>query len=216
RTKNFTNLNQDPNKFASVSPESTIEAAVRTLNMQMSTYNYTKYWDIANQIWEGSRYDVTDGGAWKNIYNNALENLDQTIVTYGSDSIYHNRVEIARILKWYSFSILVGQFGPLPVTQANNLNYLNSVAFDSEDSVYSYILDSLKDAASQILPTGDKLTYDVVYNGNLTSWVHFANTLRLKVALRCMKNLNAKAIANITDCMANESNLIGSEAETAK
>jgi hypothetical protein len=215
-TKNFTTLNQDPNKFTSVSPESTIEAAVRTLNMQMSTYNYSKYWDIGNQIWEGSRYDVTDAGLWKNVYNNVLQNLDQTIITYGSDSIYHNRVQIARILKWYSFSILVGQFGPIPVTQANNLSYLNTVGFDSEDSTYSYILDSLKDAASRIIPTGDKLTYDVLYNGNLTSWVHFANTLRLKVALRCMKNLNAKAVATIRDCMTNEANLIQSETETAK
>lgn len=215
-TKNFTKLNQDPNKFTSVSPESTIEAAVRTLNMQMSTYNYQHYWDLGNQIWEGSRYDVTDGGLWKNVYNNVLENLDQTILTYAGDSIYHNRIQIARILKWYSMSILVGQFGPIPVTQANNVNYLNTVAFDNEDSVYSYILDSLKDAASQILPTGDKLTYDVIYGGNLTSWVHFANTLRLKVALRCMKNLNAKAVANIRDCMTNEAGLLQSESETAK
>ncbi|TDX02066.1 SusD/RagB family nutrient-binding outer membrane lipoprotein [Dinghuibacter silviterrae] len=215
-TKNFTTLNQDPNKFTVVAPEATIEAAVRSLNIQMSTYNYTKYWDIGNLIWVGSRYDVTDAGLWKTAYNNVLENLDQTITTYGSDSLYNNRVQIARILKWYTFSILVGQFGPIPVRQANNLNYLNTIAFDSEDSTYSYILDSLKDATTRIVPTGDKLSYDVVYNGNLTSWVHFANTLRLKIALRCMKNLNAAAVANIRDCMTNESSLIQSEAETAK
>ena len=215
-TKNFPSINQNPNTFTVVAPEATIEAAVRALNIQMSTYEYSKYWDIGNQIWEGSRYDVTDAGLWKTAYNNVLQNLDQTIITYGADSLYNNRVQIARILKWYTFSILVGQFGPIPVTQANNLNYLNTVAFDSEDSAYAYILDSLKDAASRIVPTGDKLTYDVVYNGNLTSWVHFANTLRLKVALQCMKNLNTQAVANIRDCMSNESSMIASEAETAK
>lgn len=215
-TKNFTSINQDPNKFTTVSPESVIEAAVKNLNVQMSTYNYTKYWDLANQIWEGSRYDVTDAGLWKTAYNNVLENLDMTIQTYGGNPAYNNRVQIARIMKWYTFSILVGQYGPIPVSKANNLDDLNTVAFDSEDSVYSYILDSLKDAASKIVPTGDKLSYDVVYNGNNTSWMHFANTLRLKIALRCMKNLGAKAVAHITDCMSNESDLISSEAETAK
>lgn len=215
-TKNFSSINQDPNKFTVVSPESVIEAAVRNLNVQMNTYNYTKYWDIANQIWVGSRYDVTDAGLWKTAYNNVLENLDQVIQTYGGNSLYTNRVQIARILKWYTYSILVGQFGPVPVTQANNLDDLNSVAFNSEDSVYGFILDSLKDAASKIVPSGDKLSYDVVYNGNNTYWVHFANSLRLKVALRCLKNQNAKAQATITDCMSNESGMIGSEAETAK
>lgn len=215
-TKNFPSINQDPNKFTVVSPESVIETSVRNLNIQMNTYDYSKYWDIANQIWEGSRYDVTDAGLWKTAYNNVLENLDEVIQTYGSNPLYANRVQIARILKWYTFSILVGQFGPVPVTQANNLNDLNSVSFTPEDSVYSYILDSLKDAATKIVPTGDKLSYDVVYNGNNTSWIHFANSLRLKVALRCMKNLGAKATAAITDCMSNESNMIQSEAETAK
>ena len=215
-TKNFTSINQDPNKFTVVSPESVIEAAVKNLNVQLSTYNYSRYWDLANQIWEGSRYDVTDAGLWKTAYNNVLENLDMTIQTYGGNPAYANRVQIARIMKWYTFSILVGQFGPIPVKQSNNLSDLNTVAFDSEDSAYSYILDSLKDAASKIVPTGDKLSYDIVYNGNNTSWIHFANSLRLKIALRCMKNLNAKAVANITDCMSNESNMISSEAETAK
>jgi Starch-binding associating with outer membrane len=215
-TKNFPSINQDPNTFTVVSPESVIETSVRNLNIQMNTYDYSKYWDIANQIWEGSRYDVTDAGLWKTAYNNVLENLDQVIQTYSGNPAYANRVQIARILKWYTFSILVGQFGPIPVTQANNLNDLNSVSFTPEDSVYSYILDSLQDAASKIVPTGDKLSYDVVYNGNNTSWIHFANSLRLKVALRCMKNLGAKATATITNCMANESTMIQSETETAK
>ena len=215
-TKNFSSINQDPNTFKVVSPESVIETSVRNLNIEMNTYDYSKYWDIANQIWEGSRYDVTDAGLWQKAYNNVLENLDQVIQTYGGNPAYSNRVQIARILKWYTFSILVGQFGPIPVTQANNLNDLNSVGFTPEDSVYSYILDSLQDAATKIVPTGDKLSYDVVYNGNNTSWIHFANSLRLKVALRCLKNLNAKATATITNCMANESTMIQSEAETAK
>src|SRR3984957_16981196 len=114
-TKNFPSINQDPNKFTTVSPESVIEASVRSLNIQMSTYNYSKYWDIANQIWEGSRYDVTDAGLWKTAYNNVLENLDMTIQTYGGNPSYTNRVQRARILKWYTCSILVGQFGPIPV-----------------------------------------------------------------------------------------------------
>jgi hypothetical protein len=217
-TKKFTSLNQDPNKFTSVSPESVIEYSVRTLNNQIMTTNYGKYWDIGNQIWEGSRYDVTDAGLWKTAYNNVLEDLQQVINTYGGDSLYNNRVQIARILKWYTYSILAGQFGPVPCTQANNLNYLNTVTFDSEDSVYTYVLDSLKDAASRInlATTGDKLSYDIIYNGNNTYWVHFANSLRLKVAIRCMKNLNVKAVANIQNVMQNESNTISSEAETAK
>ena len=216
-TKNFTKKNTDPNQFLSVSPEATIESAVRSLNNQMVNYNATKFWDISNQVTTGSRYDVTDGGLWQTAYVNVLENLKQIEINYGSDSSYNNRVQIARILKCYTYSILTGVYGPIPITQANDPNYLSGILFDSEDSAYAYILNNLKDAANKIKPAGDKLAYDVVYpGGSITNWVKFANTLRLKIALRCMRNLGATATANIQDVMANEATTISSETDAAK
>jgi hypothetical protein len=215
-TKGFTTLNTDPNKFTVVTPEASIESAVRSLNTQMANYNFQHYWDLTNEVIAGTRYDVTDGGLWQTAYVNVLENLDQVITNYGNDSAYNNRVQIARIMKCYTYSILVGQFGPVPLSQANNLNNLSTILFDSEDSVYSYILNNLKDATSKIKLTGDKLSYDVVYSGNLQYWVDFANTFRLKIALRCMRNMGTLATSTIQDVMANETNTITSEAATAK
>ncbi|HXO76378.1 MAG TPA: SusD/RagB family nutrient-binding outer membrane lipoprotein, partial [Puia sp.] len=216
-TKNFTQKNTDPNQFISVSPEATIESAVRSLNNQLANYNATKYWDLSNQIIIGSRYDVTDGGLWQTAYVNVLENLKQIEANYGGDTAYNNRVQIARILECYTYSILTGNYGPIPIDQANNPNYLSSILFESEDSAYNYILINLKDATSKIKLTGDKLSYDVVYpGGTITNWIKFANTLRLKIALRCMRNMGALATSNIQDVMANEANTISSEAESAK
>lgn len=215
-TKNFTKKNTDPNQFLSVSPEATIEYAVRSLNNQMANYNANKFWDISNQVSTGSRYDVTDGGLWQTAYVNVLENLKQIEVNY-TDSAYNNRLQIARILECYTYSILVGNYGPIPITQANNPNNLSSILYESEDSAYSYILASLKDATSKIKLTGDKLSYDVVYpGGSITNWIRFANTLRLKIALRCMRNLAGKATSHIQDVMSNEANTISSEADAAK
>jgi hypothetical protein len=105
----------------------------------MANYNFQHYWNITNEVIAGSRYDVTDGGLWQTAYVNVLENLDQVILNYENDSAYNNRVQIARIMKCYTYSILVGQFGPVPLSQVNNLNNLSTILFDSEDSVYSYI-----------------------------------------------------------------------------
>jgi hypothetical protein len=79
----------------------------------------------------------------------------------------------------------------------------------------------LKDASSKIdlTKTKDKLTYDVVYGSTanpLLNWKKFANTLRLKIALRCRRNLGTVADAAIQEVMANEANLINAEAETSK
>ncbi|HTI07262.1 MAG TPA: SusD/RagB family nutrient-binding outer membrane lipoprotein [Puia sp.] len=216
-TKNFTQKNTDPTQFTAVTPEATIESAVRSLNNQLANYNTTKFWDISNQVIVNSRYDVTDGGLWQTMYVGVLENLKQIEANYGSDTAYNNRVQIARILECYAYSILTGMFGPIPITQANNPNNLSSVLYENEDSAYSYILTNLKDATSKIKPAGDKLTYDVVYpGGTVTNWIKFANTLRLKVALRCMRNMGATAAAHIQDVLSNEALTINSEAESAK
>ncbi len=95
------------------------------------------------------------------------------------------------------------------------------INFESEDNVYTKILSMLKDASSKIdiTKTKDKLTYDVVYGtaaNPLVSWKKFANTLRLRIALRCRKNLSSVANTAIQELMADESNLINSEAETMK
>jgi hypothetical protein len=216
-TKDFTKKNTDPNQFLNVSPEATIESAVRSLNNQVVTYNATKFWDISNQIVTGSRYDVTDGGLWQTAYVSVLENLKQIELNYGKDTAYNNRVQIARILKCYTYSILVANYGPIPINHANDPNNLSSILFETEDSAYNYILSNLKDAAARIKPAGDKLSYDVVYpTGSVTNWIKFANTLRLKIALRCQRNLGATAAAHIQDVMSNEATTISSETDAAK
>ena len=225
-TKGFKELNTDPAQFAKATPEALIETAVKRTGDMIGSSGLNSginvnTWEIANFIEAGARYSANDQGVWQTSYVNVLENLVQIETNYGSDTAFTNRVQIAKIWKAYIYSILVGFFGPIPVAEANNPNNLNVINFESEDTVYSKILSILKDANSKINVTRikDKLTYDVVYGASansLLSWKKFANTLRLRIALRCRKNLGTIADATIKEVMANESELINSEAETAK
>ena len=216
-TKNITGINVDPTQFTRVLPEGLMNSVFRTTPAMLSPSPVNKYWEYANWISPPGRYDAGDA-MWQTAYVNVLQNLAQVINQYGNDTGFVNRIQIARIYRAYIHSILAGSYGPVPITQANNLTYLNTVMFDSEDSAYLNILATLKDAASKInvARTNDKLTYDAIYGGDLLKWKKFANTLRLKIALRCTRNQGAAATAVITEVMADEANLIGSEAEAAK
>ncbi|NIG55925.1 SusD/RagB family nutrient-binding outer membrane lipoprotein [Chitinophaga sp. Cy-1792] len=216
-TKNFNSLNTDPTQFSAVAPEASILAAVKNLNAQMANYNTTKYWDLGHLLCQqANRYDVTDQGLWQTMYQGVLGNLKQVISNYGKDSAYNNRVQVARILQAYTYSIMAGNFGPVPLYQANDPAYLSSIKFDSEDTVYTFVMNTLKEAAAKINVNGDKLTYDPLYNGNLQSWVKFANTMRLKIGLRIQRNLPDLAGSAIRELMTNESMLISTEGESAK
>lgn len=216
-TKDFTRLNTDPTQFTKATPEAGILAAVKNLNTQMANHNTSKYWDLGHLLCQQSnRYDVTDAGLWQTMYQGVLGNLQQIELNYGNDSAFNNRVQIARIVKAYAYSILAGNYGPVPLTQANDPEHLSAIEFDGEDAIYSYVLTTLKDAAGKIKPAGDKMAYDVIYNGNLQNWVKFANTLRLKIALQCTKNLGSVATDHIREVMSSEAATISNEMETAK
>ncbi len=224
--KNFETLNTDPNQFVKASPEALIQIAVKRTGDLIGSSGLNSgininTWEIANFAEAGARYTANDQNIWQNSYVSILQNLVQVEKDYGADSTFINRVQIAKIWKAYVYSILVGYYGPIPIAEANNQNNLNVVNFESEDTVYTKILGMLKEAGSKIndTKTKDKLSYDVVYGNTanpLLSWKKFANTLRLRIALRCRKNLGGVADAAIQELMANETNLIGSEAETAK
>lgn len=215
-TKNFQQINTDPISFPSASPEAIMNNVFKRTNDVLAYKNQElAHWIYLTRI-GGGRYDVSDAGFWQNMYVNILENIQQVFVQYGNDTGFVNRVQIARIWQSYVYSMLVTNYGPIPTTQANNPNNLTSVLFEPEDSVYLRILSTLKDAAAKINPTKDKPVYDAIYNGDMMKWKKFANTLRLRIALRCMKNLGDAATSAISEVMADEGNTISSEAETAK
>lgn len=225
-TKDFEESNIDPNQFKEASPEALIAYSIkRTGDMiggnGLNSGINVNMWEIANHVEAGARYAANDQGIWQNCYVNILQNLVQLEKMYGEDTAFTNRVQIARIWKAYVYSMLVGYYGAIPMAEANSLGNLNAIHFDHEDTVYSRILSTLKEAVTtlKVNSVKDKLTYDVVYgNGSnqLLNWKKFANTLRLRIALRCRRNLGIKAEDVIREVMADEANLINNEAETMK
>jgi hypothetical protein len=214
-------MNVDPTQFTEVTPEAALQGTFKRLNDFMCNGNYNAYWDMANLINSGSRYGSEERGLWQNMYVNVLEPINQVKLIYGSQPDFNNRVQIARIWEAYTYSILVATFGPMPCSEANNRDHLASVKFDDEDSVYIYILNTLKDAAAKmdVARTQDRLVYDAIYGATATSlinWRKFANTLRLKIALRCTINLPQVSEEHIRDVMSNEANTIIAESETTK
>jgi len=68
--------------------------------------------------------------------------------------------------------------------------------FDDQKDIYPALIQNLKDA-TQLLTEGTDVidkTYDILYGGDKTKWIKFANSLRLRLLMRASKNLpNAAA-----------------------
>lgn len=218
-TDGFEEMNQNPNNFNDVTPENLFTGVVKNtldlvggdMNDQMFN-NYASYY--GGKGGQFPKFFYTDSGLdryWRTFYVNILTNTQVIIDTYSDDPKYANRVHIAKIWKSYVYSVLVSTFGPVPYVDA--LGSSTTTTYTSEEAIYIAILDMLKAAGEGITVDGDKLSTDPVFNGDNLMWKKFANTLRLKIALRISTGFPALAEKHGKEVMANEAGLISSNAE---
>lgn len=192
----FFDINTDPNN--PVSPQSDLlltnsQAAISSA-VSMSTAGLSGQLSVfMHQITrrgEGDQYgtqgnDFMINSAWGSFYDIALQDLGVIIETetINNNLIY---VGIAKLLKAYSYSVMVDVWGDLPYSEANQIVEFTFPNFDDDESIYPALISLIDegiadignvDATNIIAPGAD----DLIYGGDTDKWVRFANTLKLKM-----------------------------------
>ena len=67
--------------------------------------------------------------------------------------------------------------------------------FDEQKDIYPALIQNLKDASQLIAEGTDPIdkTYDILYGGDKSKWIKFANSLQLRLLMRASKNLPSAA-----------------------
>jgi hypothetical protein len=225
--KNFQETNSDPNHPTIVAPDFLLTSSIfNTLNLyggdmnRVIFFNYTQHFSAFQGEFQRYTYnDATNNTYWSNTYIKCLQPVHQIEVNYKGDSSYKNRVIIARIWKDYIYSNAVSIWGGIPLDNA--LNGDPNVPYVKEQDVYYELLTDLKGLVDSINLTGDKytITADQIYGGDLLKWKKFANTLRLRLAMRISNDapngdpVFAKKV--VQEVYQNDQFTISSQAETA-
>jgi hypothetical protein len=220
--------NMNPNQPTKVSPGYLFNSSVfNTMNLFGGDMRREAFSNYSNYVFTGGgqfeRYfyfEGTDNDWWQEAYVDCLQPLNQIIEKFGNDTVYSNRIIIAKIFECYIYSEMVAIWGSIPMSKA--VSGTTSVPFDKEEDIYDSLLTRLKTEAGQIDLGGDKYdaTSDPVYGGDLLNWKKFANTLRLELALRISNpapNGNPDlAKAAVEDVLEDEDNTITSNDEDAQ
>lgn len=132
-------------------------------------------------------WDVNDGWhrrLWVLKYQDAMGAFTE-MYNYAEEQHLSEVMALAMLLKVASMHQVTDYYGPIAYTQYGSLTNL----YDSQETVYKTMLGELDEAigtlegaatsGSQILPG-----YDLVYSGDAAKWVRFANSLRLRLAMR--------------------------------
>lgn len=93
---------------------------------------------------------------------------------------------LAKIIKVATMHRVTDTFGPIPYTQLETSTDQN-IPYDSQEVVYNTFFDELNDALevlnadpnAKLVPTAD-----YIYSGNIKQWIKFANSLKLRLAIR--------------------------------
>lgn len=116
--------------------------------------------------------------------NLAVKLAEEKIAAGDAPDYVPNLLQVARIWRALQMADFTDSFGPMPV------NGFQGVAptYVGQKEVYNYVLSELKDASAKLDPSivikpGNE-KYDMAYGFDFAKWQKFANSLRMRLAMR--------------------------------
>jgi hypothetical protein len=153
-----------------------------------------------NDQWTDVYYGSISG--WLNSINTAIQIGNKQIAAGTSKAYTPNLIQVSRIWRAYLMSEMSDNFGPIPTDAFNGTN----PKFDDVKTVYYYMLAELADASAKLdltvtNPSGlDK--QDPAFGYNYAKWRKYANSLRMRLAMRLSEVDPAKAQSEFEAVMA--------------
>ena len=135
-----------------------------------------------------SKYSMTDG--WNSLLlEDANLHILKPVASILASTEAPDLIAVAKILRVAGMLKSVDAYGPIPYSKTMQGGL--SVEYDSEEDIFkSFLADLAESSASLktfIAENGDdasRLTFDKMCGQSQTTWLHFCNTLRMRVAMR--------------------------------
>ncbi|WP_041257651.1 SusD/RagB family nutrient-binding outer membrane lipoprotein [Fibrella aestuarina] len=193
----YLDINKNPNDAVSSTPELVLSAALNA-TAGLLTHNQVGHFWAGHWSPSGSvsgfnpekTYDLPSNfstGIWTSSYDN-LADYDY-IEKAATTSKQPAFIGIAKVMKAYVFQRLVDTYGNVPYTEALKGTAILRPKYDDAQSIYDALVADLDVAVTNLKtpiasdnpsPGGA----DIVFAGNMSKWLRFANTLKLRLLLR--------------------------------
>lgn len=213
--KNFDEINTSPNSTTSVPTPYIMTYAQRELGFYLyDVWRSGRQSSIACQHLAQRNYtsedrylfrqEVTDG-FFRNTYfiNQSFQdiiNLNTNEASKGDMAAYgDNAVQIAtaKLMQIWSIQLLAETFGDVPYTDAWKPAEIVMPKYDKQSELFPKLLADAKTAVDALKAASKGWTQgDIIYKGDLSKWIKFGNSIRLRLVVRMSKNKSDwKAVA---------------------
>lgn len=230
-TKNFDDINTDPNKpldvpanlvFTRAQKWGTLYDNDEQLGEHLHANMWVQFFANSTASFQTDRYENNDSwvsSLWNDSYANFGADIQQAIRLTAGKPEDVNRHAQARIWKVFIMHRITDYWGDVPYFDAfkGGTEGVTMPAYDKQEDIYADLLKELKEAAAEMddAKTGNYGAADLIYGnpaslvygggmvaGVNTKWRKFANSLRLRLALRISKANPALAEQNVREALA--------------
>ena len=113
-----------------------------------------------------------------------------------------NQIAVALTLQTWTLQNMTDTWGDIPVTQALKDVKNTQPTYDKQSDIYPALITRIDSAIRMMDVTKYDLQGDVIYSGNMTQWLKFANSIKLRVAMRMADRLPALAATKVAEAVA--------------
>ncbi|MEO6406682.1 MAG: SusD/RagB family nutrient-binding outer membrane lipoprotein [Ferruginibacter sp.] len=180
--------NVDPNRPSKASGTQLIASAERSLpDMSSSPFGVHYPQHLSNTSFtDNSRYTTIyfNFYGW---YTGPLQDLESVFTSTldANEGPIVNQVAVAKILKAYIFWFVTDRWGDVPYSESLKGRNNFTPKYDKQKDIYDSLF-LLLDQANASIVTGN-IKNDIMYNGDVTKWKKFGNTIHMLMGLRLSK-----------------------------
>ncbi len=196
----YENLNRDPKNPDAVASDFLFTAATVSLgdytaspNVNEPLYRFLGQYLTTTTYTDEPNYDFTarqnPDAVWSEYYTDVIYDLqDAKRVVNANEGLTQAqkdaRIGQLEVIEVYTWHLLVDGFGDIPYTQALQPSEFSLPVYDDAATVYADLISRL-DAVGSMLSAGQGYSgSDVVYSGDMSKWMLFANSLKLRMGIR--------------------------------
>jgi hypothetical protein len=160
------------------------------------TWFTLEFTGLFGQHWAKIQYTTEDqyllrenviNSFWNNFYSAPLNDWN-TIVEKGVETSLVNHQAVGMVGRAYTIQMMTDIWGDIPYSQAlqgNAEDPITAPEYDTQEAIYMSILEDLETASGMLDPASRSFGQaDLLYGGDVTQWERFANSLRLRAAMR--------------------------------
>ena len=189
-------LNTDGSKASSLDPNSQLTTALLQTYGDfglMDTYRsyvtgFTQHlaggWNVSNYAGSVHANDDQMRLIWDQYYSIAVKNLVDAIANTEESK---NLNAVLRIHRVYLMSVLTDTYGDVPCMEAGKgfTEGLSNPKYDTQEEIYDFFFEELAACVAQLGTGTDVISGDVTaYGGDTKLWKRYANSLRMRFAMR--------------------------------